>query len=286
MGTRTPRILAIALLPLGARAGTVSEPLGLAAALALAREGAPILRACYLVPEEPELGLRLGARESTGGESTLDRAIQLAQRVEIAAKRRKRIRRDGSLLDARHAEFAAFERDYLVAVADAYLEAAAASERSHLAARGEALGADTFSAARARFEAGTALVLELDLAEVELGRLREARARAAGEAAASAAELAYLLGLGPEGIGAVGLVEDAVGELRRLAWPDTGPETGDAPPARERPEVAAARSRVAAGHVEVALRRAGRVPDLVLSVGREREEATEHLTTFARRATP
>jgi len=273
-----------------ASAVLAQDTLSLEQALALARERAPALAAeqaavgvargrlrtsQYWLPEEPEVSLELAPRASNGT-TTTDTGIAIAQRFEILGQRGKRIRRDLLLLDATAADYAAFERDYLALVAGAYLQATAAEERLELARRAEAEGREADAAAASRHEAGDIALLDRNLAAIELARLERERWRMEGGVARAHAEVSYLLGRAPGDLRTSSSLVESLRSLER----GLGADADRGAPALERSEVSAARARIEAQEAEASLLRAERAPDLVFSVGREREERTDRLTRF------
>lgn len=269
---------------------SAADRLSLEQAVAMARERAPALAAEqaaigvargqlrvseYWLPSEPELTVELAPRRSDTT-SVNDSSVAIAQRFELLGQRGKRIGRARGLLDAAAADYATFERSYLTLVADAYLEAAAAEERLDLARRAEAQGREADTAASGRFETGDIALLDRNLAGIELARVERERWRVEGDAGRAHAELGYLLGLEPEETRPMSSLAEALPALEQGLLP--GQDLTAL--ARERSEVTAARARVTAQEAEASLLRAERGPDLVLSVGREREGGTDRLTRF------
>jgi len=144
-----------------------------------------------------------------------------------------------------------------LAAAEAWLDLAEAREAGAVLGRAREAVAAHLETARALAEQGLLVRSEVLRAEVELAKVEDQCAEASARERLAEESLAYRLGAPPSTRYALGA----------LPWP---PEIGDAPDpwiagAAERPDVSAARQRLRASRLEVAVQQAARWPRVALA---------------------
>ena len=255
--------------------------LTLGEALSLALDGHPELQAARAVldeargrlvgartfPYNPELGATVGSRRG-GGDSSLDYGVELAQPLEIAGQRSKRIDVGRAEVNAERANLDRATRVLAATVHLAFVDAAAARQQVAIAEANLELAQNLLELSRRRMDRGGATQLEVNLAAAEAGRA-EARLQAAmSEYLAARARLAEAVGLPPSS----------------LPVP-----TGEMDPLREAPPLpalvkqarAARADLLALGHLEKRARANRELqeaivwPNVTLRAFAEREEGTD-----------
>lgn len=249
----------------GSAAADGPAPLSLAEAVARALTANPSLAAARLglgaagagvdfaaARPDPDLLLEQ-SRETPHDAASLDLSI------ETGGKRRRRVDLANAELEGAVATVRALEMETRNQVRRSYYALVAARERFAVSRQRLELAERALAAARARFEAGDVPrleVLQTELATAEAKGETEDRGAALDAATAS---LVILLG-GPPGEALA-----VSGELGDGAVPDPAALAERALAAST--ELALADQRIAEGEARVALARAGKVPDVTLSVG-------------------
>jgi len=196
----------------GSRAAAAEErALTLDAALALARERGPAIRASRAGVDEARarlLGASLplrdnpqfvgaaGRRASDGGDHT-DGEIGVSQTFEIGGKRGARVDGARAAVAGAVSSDEEFSRSFLREVAVAFYEALHAEGRMGLSTAAEDVALEVLRVAERRQSAGDASLLEVNLARVAQARTRSERRAAEAGLLAAYGELRGLLGLGP-----------------------------------------------------------------------------------------
>lgn len=190
----------------------------------------------------------------------MDSQLRLDQLIERGDKRELRIKGAEARLEAARFDLDDVARQQLGALRGAYYNLRLAQERLALARETAELQARTTDAARLRQKAG-------DLAPVDLARLQIDQSRAESDARQALADLeqarqllAYLIGRDRE---ASQLVADD-------DWPALEEQALNQAPLEQRPDLEAARRRLAAAEAERDLARARRTRDVSVGVQLER----------------
>jgi outer membrane protein, heavy metal efflux system len=241
-------------------------PLTLAAAVDLALRANPGLAAARLRPEVERAGIAV-ARERPNPELLLEEtretpkdAASLAQPIETAGKRRRRIELAAAAVARGEAELARAIAEVRSRVRRSFYALAAAQRRRDETEGLLRLAARTRDAARARFDAGDVPRLDVLQAELAAAQADNELQSAAGLLASARAELNALLARPPEAATAV-----RAGPLAEKEVPDGATAARIA--VAESAELAMLDRGLAEQRAKVALARAERVPDPVLQGG-------------------
>ncbi len=257
-------------------------PLGLEAAVSMARQNSQLVRAARLRIGEAEgdltgasillvnnLDLAVSAGPRTSGlvedVQTTDFEIGVGQRFEIGGQRAHRIKRARAELEAARAVSADVERVIDLAIARTFYAALADEARLELLNQNEGLAKELYDIARRRLEAGEGTPLELNTARIRLAEAQRRTMAAHTRLQAATVRLAELLGLPPD------TRLDPQGDLPR------GEETSrvDALVTRAlqfRPDLAGATHNVEASAAAIELAEAETWPDPELGVSYSEEE--------------
>lgn len=159
-------------------------------------------------PHNPEVTLE-GARR-TNGDSSTDRSIALGQEIEIGGQRGRRVAEASADLDASRARLVWEERLLVARVRTAFTEALRMRALLAVEQANTELARSLSDVARKRFEAGAVAQMEVNLAQVQVGRaLRDLKLTEAAYEVAKTL-LAEVVGLDPlrppEPDGELGLV--------------------------------------------------------------------------------
>jgi cobalt-zinc-cadmium efflux system outer membrane protein len=242
-------------------------------ALERARSAAPAIVAARMRIEEargrvigasipfttnPTIGLESGRR--SGGASSTDYGVEVAQELDMPARRRARIDSARAFVTQEEQHARESERQVLREVATSFLRALEARERADSAANGKRLTEDALHIAERRYAAGDVAQLDVNLARTAVAR-SEAETRAASATLIGrVTQLQVLLGItAPVAIG---------GSLR-----DTRPFSTDDLLARaaERSDVRALDAEIAETEAEQRLAKTLRWPDFGLRASYKRE---------------
>lgn len=255
---------------LPAPAGT---PMLLAGALARVLQANPDLRAGAL-----EFGAQAGAVTQAGvapnpelatlvedaRESTRTTTVQLNVPIELGGKRTARVSAAQLGQDAASAELAVKRHAVLASARAAFYDVLAAQQRLQIANEALALADGALAAAAKRVLAGKNSPVDETRARIAASSVKVDLAQAGGELAAAKSRLAALWGGSGHDVGHVD------GQLDRLPAQPSLPrlmEQLNAAPALQLAQIELAR-RQALSQVE----RAGRVPDLTVSIGAKRDQ--------------
>jgi len=237
----------------------------LAAQRALLEQAEGRLVTAKTYPHDPALILE-GADREGAGESSTDRAIKGTQVVEIGGQRRRRVAQASAELDAAGAKFQREGRLLAARVSATFVEALRARELLEVEQANTELVRSLAEVARKRFEAGSVPQMEVNLAQVQVGRaeLDLRLARNAYEVARAA--LAESIGLDPAA------PPQPMGELDLLPRePVSLSELVDGA-LRHRGDLAAFRATIEAAQARIALARREVVPNLAVEGFYGREE--------------
>ncbi len=200
----------------------------------------------------------------------MDNVLRLDQLVERGGKRDLRIKGADARLDASRSDLDDTGRQQLLALQQTYFDLHLAQEKRRLAGELAANYDKSLDTGRIRLKAG-------DISQVELARLQIDKSRADNDARQAQADLeqaqvalAYLLG--------------REREAAQLVAADNWPPLGDAPVKRgdleQRPDVAAARLRVAAAEAARDLAKAQKTRDVTLGVQYEHNMQSEPTNSY------
>ena len=169
---------------------------GLKARRAVVEQGEGRLITAKTYPYNPELTVE-AARRSSGRVSVIDRGLAVTQEVEIAGQRGLRIDEMASELDASRAQFRREEERLAADVRVAFVEALRARELLAVERANADLIRNLAEIARKRFDSGAIAQMEVNLAQVQVGRAERARYMAEGRYAVARSVLAGVVGLDP-----------------------------------------------------------------------------------------
>lgn len=257
----------------------VAMPFTLAEALAAARETSPALEAASadlrassaartVAGLRPNPSLQAETENVTGsgpyrGIDSAETTVGFALPIELGGKRSARIGVAEAQGSRARVDAAIAEADVILRVTQAYVAAVAAERRLGIAREQAGIAAETFRAASVRVAAGRASPIEQQRADVLRINAEAAAARAERDAAVARDTLARLIGRSvPAGLD--------------LAWFDRidgyGPSAGTN--ADGTLALAAADADVTTADAQVRLAHSQRIPDVTLSAGARRLEAT------------
>lgn len=200
----------------------------------------------------------------------MDNVLRVDQLVERGGKRDLRLKGADARLDASRRDLDDTGRQLLLNLQQSYYDLRLAQEKSRLAGEVAASYDKSLETGRLRLKAG-------DIAQVELARLQIDKSRADNDARQTQAELeqaqvalAYL----------IGRESDAAQLVAEDSWPllaDQKLKRGDL---EQRPDVAAARSRVAAAEAARDLAKAQKTRDVTLGVQYEHNMQSDPTNSY------
>lgn len=275
----------LVMLVVSADAASDLPPQGLTFEQALqeASSRSPVLRARRALVEQaqgrlitartyshdPEFFLE-GARRDGAGESSTDRGMSVAQVIEIGGQRRQRVAQASAELDAGRARLLGEERLLAAQVGAAFVEAIRLRELVEVEEANTELARSLFDIARKRFEAGSVPEMDVNLAQVQVGRAEGDLRLARGGYDVARAVLAEIVGLDPaqslEPVGELDLPPRSPASLSELVDGAL----------QRRPELQAFRATIDATRARIELARREVRPDLAVEAFR-REEGTDRL---------
>lgn len=130
-----------------------------------------------------------------GGEKVTNKGLSLSQEFEIAGQRGLRVDAARNGMEKTAQDIRDLQRIMIADVKDAFAKALSAKRKVELAAEAVRLQEELTGSATVKFQAGDISQLELNLAEVELGKARRERLLAEKDRRASLLDLQMRLGL-------------------------------------------------------------------------------------------
>ncbi len=214
----------------------------------------------------PEAGVAVGPRFG-GGKTLLDVEVSVAQTIELGGKRSARREAAEARVTVAEAELARVTYETRVDVWRAFQRSLVARVRLETTRETETLATQLVDASSSRQLLGAGTQLQINLATLEVGRARHERVDAENTYEASLAELAAVVGAGPnERL-------EPVGELPVMPAATWDEEAMVARALAGRLDLEVARAEVAAARADVRLAEALARPDVTasLSYGYEQE---------------
>jgi cobalt-zinc-cadmium efflux system outer membrane protein len=216
-------------------------------------------------PHDPTLRVE-GADRDGEGDSSTDWAVKLTQPIEIGGQRRRRVSHASAAFDAAGAELRREERLLAARVSAVFVEGLRARELLDVERANAELVQSLADVAQRRFEAGDVPQIEVNLAQVQVGRAQRSLrlARAAYEIACAA--LAEVVGHDPV------RAPEPAGELKlppRTVAPALDLVEGAV---RQRADLEALRGTIEAARARIELARREVVPHLALEAFYAEEE--------------
>lgn len=225
------------------------------------REAAKIQSGQY---PNPILELAGSSGSLTGSSSESNISIGLSQEIITAGKKGRRSKM--AVLDWEAYQFLLADRERLLTevLGTTYNNLLLAEKRLQLAENVSAINLNLLEVARERLKAGDIPELELNLVRVELSRSEGIKNEMHRELISQCADLATLMGLGPEASVAVS------GTLEIMPQPGKLVELKEAA-LRQRPDLKELERERSKGEAEIALARSEQIPNLTAGLSFERE---------------
>jgi cobalt-zinc-cadmium efflux system outer membrane protein len=221
-------------------------------------------------PHDPTLSVE-GADRDGGGDSDTDWAVRVTQPVEIGGQRRRRVAEAAADLDAAGAALEREKRLLAARVRAIFVEALRARELLEVERANAELVGSLADVARKRFEAGSVPQMEVNLAQVQVGRAQRNLQLARAAYRIACAALAEAVGLDPvqppEPDGELELPRRAPVPVERLVEGAL----------RHRADLEAFRSTIESARARIEVARREAVPDLVVEGFYEREDGDDRL---------
>jgi cobalt-zinc-cadmium efflux system outer membrane protein len=276
-------LASLAFVPPGRAVERAAQRLTLHRAIEEARARSPLLRArrteveqaegrlltAQVHPFNPELAATAARR--TNGDATTDFGVGLSQEIEIGGQRRRRSAQAQAELDASRAGLLRHERLLAARVQAAFVEALRAREHLRVERANTELARSLAEVARKRLDAGAAAQMEVNLAQVQVGRAERDLHLAEGASEVACALLADVVGLDPaqppEPDGELDLPPRQLPALAALL------EAA----AEQRADLQAFRDSVEAARARIEIARRERVPNLEIEASYGEEEGTDRL---------
>jgi cobalt-zinc-cadmium efflux system outer membrane protein len=220
-------------------------------------------------PFNPEITLEANRR--TNGDSTTDRSVKLGQEIEIGGQRRQRIAEASAELEASRARLLREERLLEARVHSAFVEVLRVRELLGVEQANVELARSLADVAGKRFASGAVAQMEVNLAQVQVGRAERDLRLAEGADEVARILLAETVGLDPsqppELDGKLDLPPRQLPTLAALL--ETAGE--------HRADLQAFRDATEAARARIELSRSEAVPNLELEAFYGLEEGTDHL---------
>lgn len=278
-------VAALALLSMPEnRAGEAPPRLTLPEALDEASARSPVLQAQRAVleqararlvtaetyPHDPELIFE-GAQRENSLKTDFDREVRVAQVVQIGGQRKRQTRQASAELEAAVSSFRREERLLAARVAVAFVETLRARELAEVEQANTDLSRSLSEVARKRFDAGAVPQMEVNLAQVQLGRAERDLRLTTGAYDIARAALAEVVGLDPAN------PPEPLGELDLP--PRRGIPLSDAIDGalRHRMDLKALRTSIDANRARIEVARRAVVPNLAFEAFYGIEEGTDRL---------
>jgi outer membrane protein, heavy metal efflux system len=228
------------------------------------------LLAARTYPFNPEVALSGATRDAPDGNSR-DRAVELAQEIEVGGQRGRRSTVAERSLAAAESRFARASRVLAADVGLAFADATRARELVRIEEVDAQLAEGLLGLEERRLEAGASTQIDLNLAQAAAARSAGRLELARGEYLAARSELARVAGLDPSA--------PPVPEGELSTGGDQEPPLSNlvAAALAVREDLAALRSEEEAARARVDLERALALPNLVATAFREREADSEDI---------
>lgn len=223
-----------------------------------------------IYPHDPEVILE-GARREGAGEKNWDRGVRVVQVVQIGGQRGRQATQATAELDAARSRLLREERLLAARVAAAFIEALRVRELVEVERANTDLARSLSEVARKRFEAGSVAQMEVNLAQVQLGRAERDLRLTEGAYEVARTALAEVVGLDPAA------PPEPDGELdlparQAVALSDL---VDDA--LQHRADLQAFRTTIEATRARIEVARRENVPNLALEGFYGREDGTDRL---------
>lgn len=258
-----------------ARAAPAASPLTLEQALTQALARSPALAAASRQVEAARAAARqagawrnpeLSVTVEDARRETRTTTVMVGVPLELGGKRQARLTAAAQAVGVAEAELRRTRAELRAGVVQAFFAALVAQERLTLADGAVAIAARAADAAARRVAAGKVSPVEATRAQVDLAQARLERAESQGELRTAHHALAARLGDGAPGFDRV------QGEAR--AWPERPGFEALAAQIDEAPALVAAQAEVDRRAALVALERSKSSPDVMLSLGSQRDAST------------
>jgi len=277
-------LVSVVFAPVGKAAGPSPERLTLQKAIDGAFARSPLLRArraeveqaegrlrtAKIYPFNPEFTVGAASREGLA-ETNTDREVKLAQEIEIGGQRRRRTSEAGSEVDSFRARLLREERLLAARVRAAFVEALRVRELVEVERASAEVARSLADVARKRFDSGAVAQMEVNLAQVQVGRAERDLRLAEGAYEVARTALAEVVGLDPaqppEPDGELDLPQRQLPLLDELL----------AMAREHRADLQSFRSASEAARARIELARRQRVPNLELEAFYGREDGTDRL---------
>lgn len=222
-------------------------------------------------PHDPTISVE-GARRKASGGTELDREIRISQVVQIGGQRGRRVAQATSELDAARSGLLRGERLLGARVSAMFVEALRMRELGEVERANVELTRSLTDVAQKRFEAGSVAQMEVNLAQVQLGRAERDYRLALGAYEVARVALAQTVGLDPadpvEPDGEFAVPERATAGLSGLVAGALG----------RRKDLASFRETVEAARARIEVARREVVPNLTVGAFYGREDGTDRLS--------
>ncbi len=220
-------------------------------------------------PFNPDLAVEANRR--THGDSATDHEIRLGQEIEIGGQRRRRVAEATAELDASRAGLLREERLLVARVRVAFVEALRVRELREVELANAELARSLARVARKRLDSGAAAQMEVNLAQIQVGRAERDLTLAVGAYEIARAVLAEVVGLDPSQPPEL----EGTLDLRPRQLP--APAEILAAAKEHRADLQSFRSATEAARARIELSRRESIPNLELEAFYGREDGTDRL---------
>lgn len=228
------------------------------------------LRTAKIYPFNPELAVE-AARRNGSIETNTDKGVKLAQEIPIGGQRRRGTAQASAELEAARAQLLREERLLAARVRVAFVEALRTRELLEVERANEDLARSLAEVARKRFDSGAVAQMEVNLAQVQVGRAERDRRLAEGADEVARTRLAEVAGLDPiQPPQLDGELDIPARKLLPLAELLAAAE-------ENRADLESSRHTTEAAQVRIELSRRERVPNLELEAFYGHEDGTDRL---------
>ena len=228
------------------------------------------LQTAKIFPFNPEVTVEAARREGPI-ETNTDRAFKVGQEIQIGGQRRRGTAQATAKLEASRAQLLREERLLAARVRAAFVEALRARELLEVERANTDLARSLADVARKRFDSGAVAQMEINLAQVQVGRAERDLRLAEGAYEVAKTVLAEVVGLDPS------QPPELDGELDIPARTLLPLEELLAVAGENRADLEFFRRNIEAAQARIELSRRQRVPNLELEGFYGREEGTDRL---------